>query len=211
MKVAGYAAQTNDASYYGDRDDRPDRFVARGAARDSRVDRSDATTYYSGLFSNYRAGSSVYGGLLDDAPLPAPERRRERRRKTAADQGVRIGRYSRPALPHITSAEKSMMIFVAVFIAAIFIGVIALEAYSVSIQHEINKKNSETAAIQKEIDELYVAIEEGNNIGAIEKSAKKDLKMVYPSGNQIKYGKDIKTKKKDADIVESIRSTAYGA
>jgi cell division protein FtsL len=167
-------------------------------------------TYYGGLFSNYRAGSSVYGGLLDDVSPPPAERRHERRRKNAAGHGVRISRYSRPALPHISSAEKSIMIFVAVFISAIFIGVIALEAYSVSIQHEINKKGAETATIQKEIDDLYVSIEQGNNIAAIENNAKKKLEMRYPSSEQLKYEKDIKVKNKDVNIAEDIRSEAYG-
>jgi cell division protein FtsL len=173
-------------------------------------DRSDATVYYGGLFADTRAGSSVYGGLLDDAPPPPAERRHERRRKNAAENGIRIGRYSRPISLHISSTEKNILIFVAVFIAAILIGVIALEAYSVSIQHGINQKNSETAAVQKEIDELYVAIEKGSNIATIEKGAKKKLKMVYPSASQTKYAKDIKIKNKDADITEYIRSKVYG-
>ncbi|MDR1293021.1 MAG: cell division protein FtsL [Clostridiales Family XIII bacterium] len=206
--MARYGLQANSEAYYGEYADpgRESSFPRSRAA----LDRSDAMTYYGGLFSNYRAGSSVYGGLLDDAPLPAPERRHERRRKTAADHGVRIGRYSRPAFPHISSAEKSIMIFVAVFISALFIGVIALEAYSVSIQHEVNKIGAETASIQKEIDELYVSIEQGNNIAAIEDSAKKKLEMRYPSSEQLKYEKDIKVKDKDANIIENIRSKAYG-
>jgi len=173
-------------------------------------DRSDATAYYGGLFNNYRTGSSVYGGLLDDAsPAPA-ERRHVRRRKNAAENGIRLSRYVRPASLHISPAEKNIMIFVAMFIAVIFIGVIALEAYSVSIQHEINKRNSETATIQKEIDELYINIEQGSNIAAIEKNAKKELKMIYPTSDQMKYEKDIKIKDKNVDIAEDIRSEAYG-
>ncbi|MDR1043084.1 MAG: hypothetical protein LBL54_04185 [Clostridiales Family XIII bacterium] len=205
--MAGYGAQARSEAY----DDRADyerngSFSRSGGA----FDRSDAMTYYGGLFSNYRAGSSVYGGLLDDAPPPPAERRHDRRRKHAADHGVRISRYSRPALPHISAAEKNIMIFVTVFIAAIFIGVIALEAYSVSIQHEINKKGAETASIQKEIDELYVSIEQGNNIAAIEEKAKKNLEMRYPSSEQLKYEKDIKVKNKDVNIAGDIRSEAYG-
>jgi cell division protein FtsL len=173
-------------------------------------DRSDATMYYGGLFTDYRTGSSVYGGLLDDAPPPPAERRHDRRRKNAAEKGVRLSRYSRPASLHISPVEKNIMIFVAVFIAVMFIGVIALEAYSVSIQQEINKKNAKTATVQKEIDELYVSIEQGSNIAAIEKGAKKNLKMVYPSSDQIKYAKEIKIKDKDVDIAEDIRSETYG-
>jgi cell division protein FtsL len=198
--VARHGAQVSSESYY-----------QGGYAQDGGPDRSDAMAYYGGLFSKHRTGSSVYGGLLDDAPLSPSERRHERRRGRAAERGVHISRYSRPALPHISHAEKSIMIFVAVFIAVIFIGVIALEAYSVSIQHGINKTNGETADLQKEIDDLYVAIEQGKNIGAIEKNAKKRLNMSYPSSEQIKYGKDIKVKNKDVDISEDIRSEAYGA
>jgi cell division protein FtsL len=204
--MARNGAQANNESYYDDYADYGrDNSFSRGA-----FDRSDAMTYYGGLFSNYRAGSSVYGGLLDDVAPPPAERRHDRRRKNAADHGVRIGRYSRPALPHISSAEKSIMIFVAVFIAVIFIGVIALEAYSVSIQHEINKKGAETATIQKEIDELYVSIEQGNNIAAIEERAKKKLEMRYPSSEQLKYEKDIKVKNRDVNIAGDIRSVVYG-
>jgi cell division protein FtsL len=200
-----YGTQAEEASYYYS-EYAEDGSFARGAQ-----DRSDAMTYYGGLFAKHRAGSSVYGGLLDDAPLSPAERRHERRRGKASERGEHISRYSRPAFPHISRAEKGIMIFVAVFIAVIFVGVIALEAYSVSIQHEINKTSSETADIQKEIDDLYVAIEKGKNIDAIEKGAKNRLNMSYPSSEQIKYGKDIKVKDKDADISEKLRSEAYGA
>jgi cell division protein FtsL len=206
--MAGYGAQAESGAHYDEYAD----YERNGSFSRSRgaVDRSDAMTYYGGLFSNHRAGSSVYGGLLDDAPPPAAERRHDRRRKHAADQGVRIGRYSRPALPHISSAEKSIMIFVAVFISVIFIGVIALEAYSVSIQHEINKKGAATATIQKDIDELYVSIEQGNNIAAIEEKAQKNLEMRYPSSEQLKYEKDVKVKDRNVNIADDIRSEAYG-
>jgi cell division protein FtsL len=202
--VAGYAARIEESQYY------------RGNEKDERylrsdVDRSDATLYYGGLFAKRRASSSVYGGLIDDPPLSASERIHERRRSTAAERGIRISRYAKPALPRITSAEKGIMVFVAVFISFILMGVIGLEAYSVSIQHGINKKNVETATIQKEIDELYVAIEQGSNIEAIEKKAKNNLKMRYPSSSQLKYGKDIKIKDVKADIAEDIRNEAYGA
>jgi cell division protein FtsL len=202
--VARHGTQSSNALY-----DYDDYAVSAPSARGA-FDRSDAATYYGGLFSKHRAGSSVYGGLLDDAPLPPAERRHERRRDKAAEKGIHIGRYARPAFPRISRAEKNIMIFVAVFNALIFIGVIAIEAYSVSIQHEINKKNSRTADIQQEIDELYVSIEQGKNIAAIEKSAKKELNMLYPSSEQIKYEKDIKAKDKDVDIAEDIRSEAYG-
>jgi cell division protein FtsL len=209
--VARFGAQANNAySYEGytvnDRGFGATYVRSSGAA----VDRSNASVYYGGLFSNHRAGSSVYGGLLDDPVPPAAERRRERVRTTAAERGVRIGRYSRPAFPHISSSEKGIMVFVAVFVAVIFIGVIALEAYSVSIQHRINKSHAEAADIQKEMDEIYVSIEQGKNIEAIEKKAKKQLDMLYPSSEQIKYGKDIKVKDKGVDIAEDIRSDAYG-
>ncbi|MDR3224897.1 MAG: hypothetical protein LBT52_01220 [Clostridiales Family XIII bacterium] len=173
-------------------------------------DRSDAAMYYSGLFTNYRTGSSVYGGLLDDASPPPAERRHKRRRKNAAENGVRLSRYTQPLSLHILPAEKNIMIFVAMFIALIFIGVISLEAYSVTIQHEINKKHAETAAIQKEIDDLYINIEQGSNIAALEKGAKKELQMVYPSSEQIKYAKDIEINDKEVDIAEDIRGEAYG-
>jgi cell division protein FtsL len=201
--VARYGTQAGAQQY--------DSYADIGFSQRGALDRSDATTYYSGLFSNHRAGSSVYGGLLDDAAPPPAERRHERRRRQAAERGVRIGRYSRPALPHISPAEKSIMIFLAVFVASIFIGVIALEAYSVSIQHKINKNTAGAAAIQKEIDELYVSIEQGNNIAAIEKRAKKDLDMRYPSSGQLKYGKDLKPDDEATDIAGEIRSEAHGA
>jgi hypothetical protein len=55
-----------------------------------------------------------------------------------------------------------------------------------------------------------VSIEQGKNIEAIEKKAKKSLNMQYPTSGQIKYGKDIKAKGPDIDIAEDIRSDAYG-
>jgi cell division protein FtsL len=165
-----------------------------------------ASSIYGDQASGHRAGRSVFGGLLDDAPPPPSERRHERRRKQAAGQGVRISRYSRPALPHISAAEKGILIFVAAFVAAALVGVIALEAYSVSIQHGINKKNTERAAIQKDIDELYVAIEQGSNISVIEKRAEKDLKMRYPAQDQLKYGKDIAAEVADAGASEGAKS-----
>jgi cell division protein FtsL len=208
--VAGYGTQAGGASYHYDDYVEYGGYASRGSTARGFFDRSDAAAYYGGLFSKYRAGSSVYGGLLDDAPLPVAERRHERRREKAAEKGVHISRYSRPALSHISHAEKNIMVFVAIFISVIFIGVVALEAYSVSIQHDINKKKSETADIQREIDELYVSIEQGKNIAAIEKGAKKELNMLYPSSGQIKYAKDIKAKDKDVDIAEDIRSEVYG-
>jgi cell division protein FtsL len=173
-------------------------------------DRSDASVYYPGLFSEHRAGSSVYGGLIDDAVPPASERRHERRRRSAAEKGVRISRYAHQAQLHITAAEKSIIISVVILFAAILVAVIALQAYGVSVQHGINKKNAEMAATQKEIDELSIAIEEGSNIATIAKSAKKDLKMVYPSSGQIKYAKDITPKSAGTDVAEDVEGDGYG-
>ncbi|MDR0519675.1 MAG: hypothetical protein LBG82_06465 [Clostridiales Family XIII bacterium] len=173
-------------------------------------DRSDPSTFYGGLFKEHRTGSSVYGGLVDDEVLPAAERRHQRRRRDAAESGGRIKRYARPATPRITASEKGILVFVALFVASIFIGVIALEAYSVSIQHEINKTNAETAAVQKRIDELYVAIEDGSNIAVIEESAKADLNMVYPASSQMVYAKDIVEQSDKTDVAEGSGGGAYG-
>jgi cell division protein FtsL len=173
-------------------------------------DRSDAMTYYGGLFADHRAGSSVYGGLSYGATSHAEKSRSDRRRPDAREKDSRHRRFSHPAEAHISHAEKGIMIFVAVFIAAIFIGVIALEAYSVSIQHEINKTAAQTALVQQEIDDLYIAIEQGSNIAAIEKRAREKLNMAYPTSEQTKYAGDIEADAGDVDIAEDIRSKAYG-
>ncbi|MDR1028769.1 MAG: hypothetical protein LBL63_05045 [Clostridiales Family XIII bacterium] len=156
--------------------------------------------------------ASVYGGLIDDLPLSPAERRHARRRKNAEDEGVRISRYPHPVSLHITTGEKGAMIFFAVLFGLIFIGVIGIEAYSVSIQHEINKVNADTAIVQKDIDDLYVAIEKDRNLETIEKRAKKELKMDYPAADQLKYTNELKkAKKKDKskDLAQSIREEAY--
>lgn len=103
--------------------------------------------------------------------------------------------------------DRNLIFFTFLLIGAIAIGLICSVAYSESIKHDINKAHSEIASIQEEIDNLNLKIEEGKNIGTIEKKALRDLGMVYPTADQFKYVDEIKPMKED--MAQVIRGNAY--
>jgi cell division protein FtsL len=158
-------------------------------------------TEYSGRMT-YRAATASAAPALAYAPAPAyvPE---------PADVPVPARDvFIRPPRIILSAREKASLLFLVVLAGLVFFGAIFASAYCAKIQKEINQTNAQSAVVQEEIDKLYIEIEQGRNIQTIEKAAKKNLKMKYPTGDRIKYIGEIKYKKED--LAQYLREKAYG-
>jgi cell division protein FtsB len=101
------------------------------------------------------------------------------------------------------------MISTIVLMGALFFCVIFLMAYGASIQRDLNHANSEMVSVKDDIDNLTLAIERGQNVGAIERKAADELGMIHPGETQLKYLAELELE--PTDMAQSIREKAYGA
>lgn len=141
---------------------------------------------------------------IETADDRTPEERKKARRKLAKSKRKRN--------PKELSASKAAardqrLALFALFVAGlIFLGVIFISAYCANLKYEINAVNKQTLALQEDIDQLKVEIENGTNIGTIENKALKDLGMIYPTAEQFVYV-DGEAPKEDMALV--IKENAY--
>ena len=96
-------------------------------------------------------------------------------------------RSSRVHYPHISVGEKAFIIFIIIMIGAAFLSSIFISAYSEKIQNDINVTKANTAALQKEIDNINILIEEEKTIPSLEKKAKEIVGMKYPTAEDKVY------------------------
>ena len=89
--------------------------------------------------------------------------------------------------PHISFGEKSLIVFIIILAGAILAGIISISAYSANIQNGINVKKTQTAAIQKDIDSINIAIEEAKTITKLEEKAVDLIGMKYPTAQDTVY------------------------
>lgn len=133
-----------------------------------------------------------------------PEERKRARRKLAKSKKKRNPKQESAS----KAAQRDQRLAFATLIIAglVFLGVILVSAYCTSIKYDISAMNKETLAIQEDIDQLKVKIEDGTNIGTIEKRALKELDMIYPTAEQFVYIDGAETK---GDMAQVIKENAY--
>lgn len=106
---------------------------------------------------------------LDMKPeRPRPERRR--RRRTVINPDAR------------NRAASRKLAFGTVLIAGVLcIFMIMVTAFCASVQYDINQMTKENQAVQGEIENLEAKLYSVSNIGVVESTATKNMKMKYPS------------------------------
>ncbi|WP_130864328.1 cell division protein FtsL [Bacilliculturomica massiliensis] len=87
----------------------------------------------------------------------------------------------------LSAKDKLRMLMLTVLFGALFIGFIAVTAYSAKIQYDINKMMEDSKVLQGEIQNLDVKIKSATNIQIIEEKAVARLGMVYPSMSEVIY------------------------
>lgn len=87
----------------------------------------------------------------------------------------------------MTSArDRFGIIIVMIIITLILVSIVWISAFSSEIQYDINKINSQTQSMQREVQNLEVMIKSASNINNLEARAF-ELGMVYPDFDQIVY------------------------
>ena len=130
----------------------------------------------------------------DDYYMP-PSRKATRRnkvyRKKVSSERYEPNRRYRPRNPYISLKEKSVILSLVLLVGVILFSAITFSAYSADLQNGINKTNANSAVVQKDIDTLNVQIEEGKTISTLERRAKEEAGMKYPSTKEIVYLDDV--------------------
>lgn len=87
----------------------------------------------------------------------------------------------------LTASELRQLIFVAVFVAVLLIGILVLNAYAANIQCSINSLTKANMSLEDEIDVLNMKIDQSTSIEQVESYAMKNLNMRYPKSSQCIY------------------------
>lgn len=107
----------------------------------------------------------------------------------------------------VTASDKRKLLSFIIMIGILGVIILSIHAYCSIIKHDINKINSETAAIQTEIENIQVNIEKARNINTIEQKALNELGMIYPTSDQFVY---ITGDEEDVqDFAQLIKENAY--
>lgn len=118
----------------------------------------------------------------------APERQDDRGRiKRSRERPQRNEAESVTNAQGLTAKELRGLLLVAVFIGAILIGLLVLNAYAASLQCQINKLTKENITLENEIDTLQMKVDSSTSIEQIESYAMDELKMTYPKAGQCIY------------------------
>jgi cell division protein FtsL len=90
----------------------------------------------------------------------------------------------------ISGRDKGGLLLLLIFAGLVGIGMIAVSAWTTSIQYDINRIVAATEATYEDIERLAVKIEKGTGISVIEQKAIDELGMIYPAAEQIVYLED---------------------
>ena len=126
----------------------------------------------------------------DNYYMPPPRKATKRSkvyRKKVSKEKYESFNPSRHRNPYISIKEKSVILMIVLLVGALLFAGTTFSAYRANIQNDINKTNANTAIVQKDIDTLNVAIEEGKTISTLERRAKEDAGMKYASSKEIVY------------------------
>ena len=82
--------------------------------------------------------------------------------------------------------DRAEVIIYLLFICAILIAYVGVNAHTAKVQYDINMLNKQIAATQTDIKTLEVRIKSASNITNVEERAR-ELGFVYPEFDQIKY------------------------
>ena len=92
-------------------------------------------------------------------------------------------------------------------VGLIFVGIVIANAYSATVNYNINDVTRQNAVLQGEIETLSVEINSAKNIGAIEEKATEKLGMVAPSASKSVFleNKDVPKK----NLAKALKENAY--
>ena len=107
----------------------------------------------------------------------------------------------------VTAKDRMRLMTVIFLVGMVFIGVIIVNAFSATVNYNINDIQKQNAALQGEIETLSVEINSAKNIEAIEDKATGELGMVAPSAEKSVYleDKDVPTK----NLAKALKKNAY--
>lgn len=135
-----------------------------------------------------------------------PEERKKARRKYAKSKSKRKRSLQQENAKKAAARDQKLAIFTIAVIGLVFLCVVFVSAYCTNLKYEINSMNKETLALQEDIDQLKVQIEDNTNIATIEKKARDDLDMIYPTAEQFVY---INGEAAQSDMAQVIKENAY--
>ena len=107
----------------------------------------------------------------------------------------------------VTAKDRSRLLVVMFLVGMVFIGIIIVNAFSATVNYNINDITRQNAALQGEIETLSVEINSAKNIEAIEDKATGDLGMVAPDASKSVYleDKDVPSK----NLAKTLKKNAY--
>lgn len=107
----------------------------------------------------------------------------------------------------ITAKDRSRLVIVMLIVGLIFVGIVIANAYSATVNYNINDVTRQNAVLQGEIETLSVEINSAKNIGAIEEKATEKLGMVAPSASKSVFleNKDVPKK----NLARALKENAY--
>ena len=107
----------------------------------------------------------------------------------------------------ISTAQKAKLILAMSLIGALCILIIVSSAYTSQIKYNINKSEDKRISLQKEIENIKIEIQKGNEIKQLEAKAIDDLGMTYPNMDQVVFLSKIKVD--DTDFGALLREQAF--
>ena len=107
----------------------------------------------------------------------------------------------------VTAKDRMRLLIVLFLCGMVLIGVIIVNAFSATVNYNINDVTRQNEVLQGEIETLSVEINSAKNIEAIENKATGDLGMVTPSAGKSVYleDKDVPNK----NLAKALKKNAY--
>jgi cell division protein FtsL len=103
--------------------------------------------------------------------------------------------------------DKRRVIFTLIIVGLICIAMVVLTAYAAELRVENNDLIDKNKSLQGEVETLNVKLKTANNIEHIEKVARSELGMVYPTSSECVY--ITSSDKPDSNFATVIRKEAY--
>ncbi|MDR2610778.1 MAG: hypothetical protein LBC58_04915 [Clostridiales Family XIII bacterium] len=148
----------------------------------SRAPHSYTAAYASSSAAAWPAQAPSRPVIRPARPVPVPDAPPGKHRRRRAETPARRFHY-----PYISAKEKAFILSTVIVLGVTFMFIILLSSYQAYMQNEVNSTKAAAASVQKDIDEIRVAIEKSNTIGVIEDNAINQLGMSYPQASQIVY------------------------
>ena len=107
----------------------------------------------------------------------------------------------------MTIGDKRRIMAAIILVGAISITIVVMSAFAAELRRDNNRLINENEELSGEVETISVKIKSKNSIDHIEKVAKKELGMVYPTSEQM-----VQVTEKDspgANFASTIKKQAY--